>query len=79
MNKTLLPVPVIKQLKFIPYNKWLIINKEYLNNILNLIQSFLKNIEKNNNIVFNYDKIFKQLSIYIYQTSFNKNKKYITY
>jgi hypothetical protein len=79
MNKTLLPVPVIKQLKFIPYNKWLIINKEYLTNILNLIQSFLKNIEKNNNIVFNYDKIFKQLSIYIYQTSFNKNKKYITY
>jgi hypothetical protein len=71
--------PIVKQLIFIPYNKWLIINDNYLTNILNLTSCFLKNIEKNNSIIFDYNKIFKQLSLYIYQTSFNKNRKYITY
>jgi hypothetical protein len=70
-------MPIVEQPHIYTLNEWKSINNEYINEIVNITYNEL--IKKNKEIIINYDRLYDSLVRYIYNTSFNKYKSYLTY
>ena len=66
----------VEQPYLVPFTKWEKLHKEQIDEIFYITRNNLKNV---NNIIINDDKLYSNLAMLIYNTSFNRYKKYKLY
>ena len=66
----------VEQSNTVPFNKWKELNEEKLNEIFFITKN---NLKKFSNITIQDDKLYSNLLMLIYNTSFNKYKNYKLY
>ena len=61
--------------RYIKYEDWLFINKDYIDNIINRIMNELYKNTKKYKYEINEEKLIEELCIYLYENSNTKYKK----